>query len=228
VHSLGYRSVGVELEPEWAGAHPKTICGDALHLPFGVDAFDALVTSPTYGNRMADDFEARDSSHRNTYRHQLGRPLSPGSSAGMQWGPRYRAFHYGAWAEAARVVRPGGIALVNVSDHIRKGERIPVVDYHVEALARSGWAVLRRVEVSTPRLRYGSNHDKRVESETIIIARRKGLVDQDGRRSSDSVTRNAPGSHPRSASDDLDSTPVVECDLTARRLKKGPGGGEGC
>lgn len=51
---------GVELEPEWAAAHPRTRQGDALALPFETASFDALITSPCYGNRMADKHEARD------------------------------------------------------------------------------------------------------------------------------------------------------------------------
>lgn len=54
-------TVGVELQPEWAAAHPDTIVGDALALPADwTDRFDVLVTSPCYGNRMADAHEARD------------------------------------------------------------------------------------------------------------------------------------------------------------------------
>jgi hypothetical protein len=35
VHELiGYETLGVELEPEWAALHPRTILGDATALPF--------------------------------------------------------------------------------------------------------------------------------------------------------------------------------------------------
>ena len=57
VHELrrsGRFTIGVEIEPEWAAMHPRTIVGSALALPFGAETFDAIVTSPTYGNRMAD------------------------------------------------------------------------------------------------------------------------------------------------------------------------------
>jgi len=67
------KSVGVELEPEWACAHPDTIVGDATALPFPDESFDAVMTSPCYGNRMADHHNAKDGSRRITYKHTLGR-----------------------------------------------------------------------------------------------------------------------------------------------------------
>lgn len=45
---------GIEIEPEWASMHPRIRQGDALD-PLAYPAGMALgVTSPTYGNRMAD------------------------------------------------------------------------------------------------------------------------------------------------------------------------------
>lgn len=86
VHSLGSNTWGVEIEPEWASMHPRTIVGDALHLPFAAKSFDAVITSPTYANRLADHHEAKDGSVRHSYRHDLGRPLHPSNSGQLQWG----------------------------------------------------------------------------------------------------------------------------------------------
>lgn len=66
VHQLadagGIETYGVELQPEWARAHPDTICGSVLELPslFPAGTFTVLATSPTYGNRMADHHDAAD------------------------------------------------------------------------------------------------------------------------------------------------------------------------
>ncbi len=51
---------GVEIEPEGAVMHPRTIIGDATNLPFSDGIFDAVVTSPVYGNRMSDHHEAKE------------------------------------------------------------------------------------------------------------------------------------------------------------------------
>jgi len=76
VHQLdGIRSVGVEIEPEWATMHPNTVVGNTLYLPFRTGAFAGMITSPTYGNRHADHHNAKDPSFRHSYTHTLGRTL---------------------------------------------------------------------------------------------------------------------------------------------------------
>lgn len=66
IHELadagGIETFGVELQPEWARMHRRTVTGSVLDMPelFRGVQFDALVTSPCYGNRMADSHDARD------------------------------------------------------------------------------------------------------------------------------------------------------------------------
>lgn len=168
-------TVGVEIEPEWADMHEWTLVGNALDLPFSNGMFDAIVTSPTYGNRMADHHEAKDASRRMTYRHTLGRPLSDDNSGAMQWGESYRSFHRDAWDEADRVLTPGGLFVLNIADHVRKSE--------VQRVSRWHWEVLRyelgyRTEavrrVRTPGMRFGQNGSARVGHEWIIAMRKPG------------------------------------------------------
>ena len=102
IHRLGtycgWDTVGVEIESEWATMHPQTIVANALDLPFPDGSFDATITSPCYGNRMADSHNAQErctvcqktgkvlgesclkchglgyrSYRRNTYKHTLDR-----------------------------------------------------------------------------------------------------------------------------------------------------------
>lgn len=176
--NLPCSTVGVELEPEWADPHPRTVQGNALDLDAAgihVGDVDILATSPCYGNRMADSFEAKDGSKRHTYHHRLGRRPSPGSAAVLRWGPAYRKLHLAAWREAVRVMARPGLVVVNVSNHLetlRKGGPVvewPVVEWHLKAWLHLG-AVIRTVEpIATPRQGMGANGDVRCESEFILV-----------------------------------------------------------
>ena len=165
------RTVGIEIEPEWATLHPQTVVGNALHLPFADASFDAIVTSPTYGNRMADHHNAKDGSRRNTYKHAMGRDLHPNNSGQMQWGDKYRQFHEEAWVEANRVLKPGGVFILNISNHIRKGVEVDVTDWHVRTLS-SHFSLEDVRTPSTPRLRHGSNSSVRVDFESVVRFRK--------------------------------------------------------
>jgi SAM-dependent methyltransferase len=164
------RTIGVEIEPEWAALHPDTLVGDALDLGALVapGSIDHVVTSPTYGNRMADHHDAKDDSVRNTYKHALGRDLANHNSGQMQWGPVYRAFHERAWAEAAMVLRPGGRFTVNVKNHVRNGEVQRVVEWHLDTLMHGfGLRMLMLDTVPTRGLAHGSNGALRTGFEVV-------------------------------------------------------------
>lgn len=165
-------TIGVELEPEWAAMHPRTQVGNALDLPFDDGTFDAVVTSPCYGNRMADLYagDAKGST-RHTYRIALDRDLTAGSSAGLQWGPAYRTFHMAAWQEAIRVTVPDGYLVINISNHIRGKFEQLVAEWHLTALLGLGCRLVQVQPVVTPRQRQGANGDARVDNELILVVR---------------------------------------------------------
>lgn len=174
VHELRERAgiehtIGIEIEPEWAAKHPDTIEGNALDLPLEDESVDAIATSPTYGNRMADHHDATDDSVRLTYKHTLGRDLHEDNSGQLQWGDEYRTFHRLAWAEAVRVLRPGGRFVLNIKDHVRGGEQQDVAAWQVDTLAREfGLRIIGMDVVSTRGLMAGENADKRTVAEWII------------------------------------------------------------
>jgi len=169
VHQLSNETVGVELEPEWADAHPDTIVGDATNLPFARSSFDAVFTSPTYGNRLADHHNAQDGSVRRSYRHDLGHELSPNNSGQMQWGEEYRQLHRLAWREVRRVVQPGGRFILNLKNHIRGGVEQPVVEWHLTSLIEMGWVLAHVIPLSAKGMRYGQNYQARLEYEFLLV-----------------------------------------------------------
>lgn len=175
IHELrpDWETWGVELEPEWADLSEWTRLGSALELPWPTGEFDAVVTSPTYGNRLADHHNASDPERRRSYTHDLGRDLHPDNTGAMQWGDDYRHMHTAAWMEAARVLKSGGVFLLNIKDHIRAGERQHVAGWHITALTRLGLTLLCHQEVGTPSLRQGENSHIRL-TEQIYVLRKDG------------------------------------------------------
>lgn len=173
IHQLPNHTIGLEIEREWARMHSDTMVGDVMSMPeawFGSGRFDAICTSPCYGNRFADHHEANDGSRRRSYRHDLGRMPSAGSSATMQWGDQYRQFHIDAWRKVAQVLKPGGRFVLNISDHVRGGKVQPVGAWHVGVLSGVlGVIPTWEIPVQTPRLRDGENGELRVEHEMIYV-----------------------------------------------------------
>lgn len=177
IHKLrdyGFETYGIEKEPEWAEQSLYNVVGDSSDL-IGVlvkegmlpGMFDATITSPSFGNRMADHHEAKDSSVRNTYRHKLGRPIEGNSSAIMQWGDEYRAFHRDVWRQVDQVTRYAFI--LNTKNHIRKGEVAEVNEFHVSVWEEMGWWITDRVKIPTKGNGFGANGDARVDHEMMYM-----------------------------------------------------------
>lgn len=170
LRAAGYAAWGVDLEPEWADLSANVMQGDALDLQWPDSYFDAVFTSPTYGNRMAD----RDlrPSVAGTYAKSLGRHASEGSSCHLQWGPAYRRFHITAWCEAYRVLKPAGLFLLNIKNHIRDKVEIDVALWHVDTLIAVGFEQIESEYVPTPSLGRGQNGDARCDGEYLHLLRR--------------------------------------------------------
>ena len=179
IKEFGFRGKVVcnDIESEWKNGEDYLVdewhCSDASRMEWAEDnTFDAICTSPTYGNRMADNFVSKDGTRRITYRHYLGHELKEGNTGYMQFGDKYREKHREIYAECLRVLKPGGLMIVNVSNHIRAGVEIPVVDFHKETLESLGAKFEREIQVKTPRMGFGANSKARVEHESILIFRK--------------------------------------------------------
>lgn len=172
IHELPYDTHGIEIEPEWAAMHPKTICGDSTKMKFSSGFFDAICTSPTYGNRMADHHEAKDNSKRNTYTHVLGRKLTENNTGAMQWGDDYKRLHEDVYAECFRVLKSDGILIINMKNHIRQGIEIDVNKWHIECLVKLGFDLERIVTVPLKGNGFGANGKVRTGVEYINMLRK--------------------------------------------------------
>jgi len=195
IHELrehGYRTTGIEIEPEFAIQHPDTIIGDATNIWLEKDnedgyqywwcgnrllctveePFDAIVVSPTYANRFADQYipPADSKWTYRSYAVSLGRKLTDGNSGKLQWGQEYRDLYEEMWASVSKVA--GKYWILNVSDHIRKGEVIPVTQFHIRTLVDLGWMPVQSVKIETPRMRHGANGNLRVDNEFVVLFER--------------------------------------------------------
>lgn len=178
VHDLPTLTYAIEIEPEWAGQSAErgwTWCGDFFDFDpttslfnlggnagiedLGPRLYDAIVTSPTYGNRMADKHVPgpNDKSKRLTYRHTLGRDLTDNNSGGMQWGREYRVFHMVAWQKVWQLLAPGGLFLLNVKDHVRKSELISASKWHKEWCEQLGFTLLDDIHIPVRGMGFGQN-----------------------------------------------------------------------
>jgi tRNA G10 N-methylase Trm11 len=169
IHLLPYNTTGLEIEKEWADMHEKTILGDATKMPFKDCSFDAICTSPTYGNRMADSHDAKDGSLRNTYTHKLGRKLSCNNSGKMQWGDEYKKLHIKAWNECYRVLKEDGIFILNFKNHIKNGKEVDVFSWHVLELLKIGFSIEKIKQVKTSGNGFGQNGNLRTGFEFVAM-----------------------------------------------------------
>jgi len=163
----------VEIEPEWAAINPRTTVGNALALPWQDNYFDAVCTSPTYGNAMAKVLLPSpkwNKDHKTiTYSSLLGRKLHADNSGKLLWSNKaYKEFHVNAWREATRVLSVGGCFVMNIKNHILDGQEQPVTEWHMETLLSLGYEVVEHEKIPTPSMRYGKSNSLRVDRESVI------------------------------------------------------------
>jgi hypothetical protein len=121
---------------------------------------------------MADHHNAKDGSKRNTYTHCIGRELDSENTGRMQWGKNYCEKHQRIYQHIVPMLKPDGLFVLNISNHIRKGEEIDVASFHMKTLAFNGLILTEMIEVPVQRLKFGANSDKRVPYEYILTFRK--------------------------------------------------------
>ena len=174
---LGLRVSGSELEPEWI-AHPFIAVRDCRDY-FG--EHDIIVTSPAYGNRLADQYlgtpeerlkRAADGKipRRRSYAILLGRKLSEGNGAGIQWGAEYRDLHTRIMCHVVHNnLRPGGYFLLNIGSHFRGGKYQPVSEWFLELMLSTGLTLSESRYIETRGYRDGANRNDRVGGEHLYL-----------------------------------------------------------
>jgi ParB-like chromosome segregation protein Spo0J len=180
IHQLdgtnGIVTLGMEIEEEWAKAHPRTVHGDSRRVAtdprVGWKSFDVIATSPAYGNRLADNYNARDPQARRSYSIDLGRSVSECSGAGMHFDRdgSYELLHREVWAAVTQLLRPGGLFLLNCKDFRRAGKVMPVTGWHIGQLASLGLTTidLRCIPVA------GLSHATAEPLSELVVVLRKG------------------------------------------------------
>jgi hypothetical protein len=168
------RYLGVEIEPEWAQQGMGTLIGDATKLREipGVVAFapDTVITSPPYGNRMADQYLGDPKgSRRHTYAIALGRRLDPDSAAYYQWGPYYQQIISESFREIYAILPEGGHFILNIANHYRKHTLQLVVPWAVEQILKRPFELRAWDVVKARKLRDGQNHEARDDHEQIFL-----------------------------------------------------------
>lgn len=161
-----------EIEKEWADqAHlnlvDHVIVGNAKDLKGG---YDCIVTSPPYGNRMADNFKAgKPDSMRRRYAGDLGREPSEGSVACKHFGKGYEDMMINIYDSILLNVK-FELFILNVSDFIRQFKRVDVCGFYIGYFESRGFHLLNREEVKTRRQKgVGANAHLRVESESVMV-----------------------------------------------------------
>ena len=104
---------------------------------------DAIATSPAYGNRLADSYDASDPEARRSYAIDLGRPLTEGNGAGMQWGAEYRrAARAGVGRVRADDCDPAACCCSTARTTSATASIVAVTGWHVRTLVELGLAVI--------------------------------------------------------------------------------------
>lgn len=175
--ALGVGFCGCEIEPEFI-ARPEISAQDCTLYE---GRHRIILTSPAYGNRMADQYLGTPAEkatraatgkrpRRRGYAVSLGRKVSAGSGAGLRWGDGYRSLHgrimqWVVWTN----LDDGGVFLLNVGSHYRGRLYQPVGEWYLELMLGLSLHLVDYRFVETPGFRDGDNRELRVGGEHLYL-----------------------------------------------------------
>lgn len=172
IPSRGWRAMGIEMEEEWASQSVLVTQGDGIDfMTDNPGRFDVVATSPPFHNRMADNFtpSPSDKSRRNTYRHALGRELTDGNGASLQWTDRNtKTWVYRLLRSCYIALKEDGLLLLEMKDHIRGGERQYVTDYYLRSAMHCGMGFLSAETIMGKGLP-GANSKSKIPYSTLLV-----------------------------------------------------------
>jgi hypothetical protein len=157
----------------------KEICRECKGTGFGEEILTTQEWSDGIGYQdykvticKACDGKGHREYERITYKHKLGRDLSPNSSAGLQWGAAYKAFHVEAYTRLNQLLTPEGLFILNMKDHVRDKKVVPVTQWHVDTLYSLGFTMQTLRWVPTKSMKRGQNYAARLAGEWVMSLRK--------------------------------------------------------
>jgi hypothetical protein len=167
-----------ELEEEWAmqakdNMVDTIIIGDARNLS---GWYDCIVTSPPYGNRMADNFKpSKPDSMRRRYAGDLGRNPSAGSVCCSHFGRGYEFQMLEILSCVLKNIQHSRIVW-NTSNFIRNFVEVDVFSFYNKLFISSGYSMVAHEKIETKRQKgVGANTHLRVKYEDIAVYDKKGI-----------------------------------------------------
>ena len=161
-----------ELEQEWAiqakeNGVDKIIIGDARAI---TGQYNVIVTSPPYGNRMADNFKpSKPDSRRKMYASDLGRTLSKGSVCCLHFYKKYEFSMTEIVSNFTKNIEHKRIVW-NTSNFIRNFKEIDIFLFYNELFVSFRYQMIAHEQVVTKRQRgVGVNTNLRVPFEDVAV-----------------------------------------------------------
>lgn len=131
--------VCMDINANYNDSDDEVTYGDATMLAFGDEEFDAIVTTPDWGAVTTDT--------QNVLATELSRTREPNDLSVLAWGEEYRDVCGEIWRECVRVLRPQGVFVLVIRDHLRPGinpkkpdlkELAGVTSWHIQLMLDAG------------------------------------------------------------------------------------------